>query len=346
MPPAGDDYEPTMGAVQLLVHRRLRTVQKRVAKIAKAEEKRSAGGEIDDQQKELIDGKPLTMALLEEFTKLSQEVEKAVEEDRLAVLREERAKVAAKAERSAARRAAAAGDRPDEATKADEASAAPPVPPVDGGATRTTGKKPGRRGGGRESPADGCGAARPRPLASTPNQPPPAEIPQVVDAPPPSRGESAAAAARTDDARATSATPTPGRRPPRDPARDPADPGGVFQDTGKQGPFQQGPGAPVATVDGVSLRFGKPRRERPTLGTSRGTPDGSVATEEERRGDQRRPPSSTLPPPVPVEMTPAEINPADYGRRRVRRPGRPRGRQRLSHVARTSPHALTTSAGR
>ena len=103
---------PTMGAVQLLVHRRLRTVQKRVAKIAKAEEKRSAGGEIDDQQKELIDGKPLTMALLEEFTKLSQEVEKAVEEDRLAVLREERAKVAAKAERSAARRAAAAGDRP------------------------------------------------------------------------------------------------------------------------------------------------------------------------------------------------------------------------------------------
>ena len=103
MPPAGDDYEPIMGAVQLLVHRRLRTVQKRVAKIAKAEEKRSAGGEIDDQQKELIDGKHLTMALLEEFTKLSQEVEKAVEEDRLAVLREERAKVAAKAERSAAR---------------------------------------------------------------------------------------------------------------------------------------------------------------------------------------------------------------------------------------------------
>ena len=89
MPPAGDDYEPTMGAVQLLVHRRLRTVQKRVAKIAKAEEKRSAGGEIDDQQKELIDGKPVTMALLEEFTKLSQEVVKAVEEDRLALVREE-----------------------------------------------------------------------------------------------------------------------------------------------------------------------------------------------------------------------------------------------------------------
>ena len=177
MPPAGDDYEPTMGAVQLLVHRRLRTVQKRVAKIAKAEEKRSAGGEIDDQQKELIDGKPVTMALLEEFTKLSQEVVKAVEEDRLAVLREERAKVAAKAERSAARRAAAAGDRPDEATKANEASAAPPVPPVDGGATRTTGKRQGKRGV-RESPADGGAPPAREPTAATSNQPP-AEIPQA-----------------------------------------------------------------------------------------------------------------------------------------------------------------------
>ena len=81
MPPAGDDYEPTMGTVQLLCHRRLRTVQKRVVKIQKAEEKLAAGGEIDDQQRELIDGKPLTMALLDEFTKLSQEIEKAVEED-------------------------------------------------------------------------------------------------------------------------------------------------------------------------------------------------------------------------------------------------------------------------
>ena len=109
MPPAGDDYEPTMGTVQLLCHRRLRTVQKRVVKIQKAEEKLAAGGEIDDQQRELIDGKPLTMALLDEFTKLSQEIEKAVEEDRLTVLREERAEVAAKAERSQARRAPRAG---------------------------------------------------------------------------------------------------------------------------------------------------------------------------------------------------------------------------------------------
>ena len=132
MPPAGDDYEPTMGAVQLLCHRRLRTVQKRVAKIQKAEEKLTAGGEIDDQQRELVDGKPLTMALLDEFTKLSQEIEKAVEEDRLTVLREERAKVAAKAERSQARRAVAGGgDRPiAEAGKNDSVPpAAPPGPP-------------------------------------------------------------------------------------------------------------------------------------------------------------------------------------------------------------------------
>ena len=223
MPPAGDDYEPTMGAVQLLVHRRLRTVQKRVAKIAKAEEKRSAGGEIDDQQKELIDGKPLTMALLEEFTKLSQEVEKAVEEDRLAVLREERAKVAAKAERSAARRAAAAGDRPDEATKADEASAAPPVAPVDGGATRTTGGRSRER---EEEVASHPRTVRRRPPANPSRRPQtnhPTRSPRRRTPPPPSRGESAGAAARTDDARATSATPTPGRRPPWNPA-DPSDP--------------------------------------------------------------------------------------------------------------------------
>ena len=311
MPPAGDDYEPTMGAVQLLVHRRLRTVQKRVAKVAKAEEKRSAGGEIDDQQKELIDGKPMTMALLEEFTKLSQEVEKAVEEDRLAVLREERAKVAAKAERSAARRAAAAGDRPDEATKANEASAAPAVPPVDGGATRTTGKKPGKRGGGRESPADGAAPPAREPLASTPNQPP-AEIPQVVDpaAAKPrrergSRGKNRRREGDIGDAD-TRAPPAPG------PGAGPGGPpGGVFPHQ-QGGPFQQGPGAPVTIVDGVSLRFGSLGVNGPPASQSR-PPDGSVATEQERA---RRPETvaATLPkPPVPVEMTPAEINLADYG---------------------------------
>ena len=300
MPPAGDDYEPTMGAVQLLVHRRLRTVQKRVAKIAKAEEKRSAGGEIDDQQKELIDGKPMTMALLEEFTKLSQEVEKAVEEDRLAVLREERAKVAAKAERSAARRAAAAGDRPDEATKANEASAAPPVPPVDGGATRTTGKKQGKRGV-RESPADGGAPPAREPTAATSNQPP-AEIPQAADA--------AAAKPRRERGGRGKNRRREGDVGDAD-ARAPAS--GVFPH--RQGPFGA-PGVPVG-VDGVGVTFG-------SLGVSGGAPAGagqsrppdeSVATTE---GRARRPEkvAATLPPPPPpppVEMTPAEINLADYG---------------------------------
>ena len=301
MPPAGDDYEPTMGAVQLLVHRRLRTVQKRVAKIAKAEEKRSAGGEIDDQQKELIDGKPVTMALLEEFTKLSQEVVKAVEEDRLAVLREERAKVAAKAERSAARRAAAAGDRPDEATKANEASAAPPVPPVDGGATRTTGKKQGKRGV-RESPADGGAPPAREPTAATSNQPP-AEIPQAADA--------AAAKPRRERGGRGKNRRREGDVGDAD-ARAPAS--GVFPH--RQGPFGA-PGVPVG-VDGVGVTFG-------SLGVSGGAPAGagqsrppdeSVATTE---GRARRPEkvAATLPPPPPppppVEMTPAEINLADYG---------------------------------
>ena len=300
MPPAGDDYEPTMGAVQLLVHRRLRTVQKRVAKIAKAEEKRSAGGEIDDQQKELIDGKPVTMALLEEFTKLSQEVVKAVEEDRLAVLRDERAKVAAKAERSAARRAAAAGDRPDEATKANEASAAPPVPPVDGGATRTTGKKQGKRGV-RESPADGGAPPAREPTAATSNQPP-AEIPQAADA--------AAAKPRRERGGRGKNRRREGDVGDAD-ARAPAS--GVFPH--RQGPFGA-PGVPVG-VDGVGVTFG-------SLGVSGGAPAGagqsrppdeSVATTE---GRARRPEkvAATLPPPPtppPVEMTPAEINLADYG---------------------------------
>ena len=295
MPPAGDDYEPTMGAVQLLVHRRLRTVQKRVAKIAKAEEKRSAGGEIDDQQKELIDGKPVTMALLEEFTKLSQEVVKAVEEDRLAVLREERAKVAAKAERSAARRAAAAGDE-----LANEASAAPPVPPVDGGATRTTGKKQGKRGV-RESPADGGAPPAREPTAATSNQPP-AEIPQAADA--------AAAKPRRERGGRGKNRRREGDVGDAD-ARAPAS--GVFPH--RQGPFGA-PGVPVG-VDGVGVTFG-------SLGVSGGAPAGagqsrppdeSVATTE---GRARRPEkvAATLPPPPPpppVEMTPAEINLADYG---------------------------------
>ena len=309
MPPAGDDYEPTMGAVQLLVHRRLRTVQKRVAKIAKAEEKRSAGGEIDDQQKELIDGKPLTMALLEEFTKLSQEVEKAVEEDRLAVLREERAKVAAKAERSAARRAAAAGDRPDEATKADEASAAPPVAPVDGGATRTTGgKKPGKRGGGRESHADGAAPPAREPLASTPNQPP-HEIPQAADAPAakPRRERGGRGKNRRREGDVGDADP---RAPPALEPGGPVGPPGVFPHR-EGGPFGA-PGVPaVSLVDGVGLRFG-------SLGVTGGAPSAPSAPSAPAAPAApatlpRPPPPVESTPPPPVEMTPTEINLADYG---------------------------------
>jgi hypothetical protein len=69
------------GAVQLVMHRRLRTIQKRLTKIEHAEKKLADGGEIDQQQVELLAGKMQTQTLLEEFQKLTEQCVEAVEED-------------------------------------------------------------------------------------------------------------------------------------------------------------------------------------------------------------------------------------------------------------------------
>ena len=323
MPPAGDDYEPTMGAVQLLCHRRLRTVQKRVAKIQKAEEKLTAGGEIDDQQRELTDGKPLTMALLDEFTKLSQEIEKAVEEDRLTVLREERAKVAAKAERSQARRAVAGGgDRPiAEAGKNDSVPPAAPAP--DGTVAKKERKRSGKKD--REAPADGAA---------------PAQTPAPADANPPSsdadanpaakprrerggRGKNKNKAESGDAAPDAVALPAAAPAPGAPPAPGIASQGGAIVPNGggppgverraaldPRGPYGA-PGVPVG-VDGITVTFG-------SLGVNGG--GGGVASapgQSQERGtlERKRPDAAVMldrrgSPADPV--APVEINLADYG---------------------------------
>ena len=54
-----------MGNVQSLLHRRLRALQKRSAKIERAVAKERDGGEIDDQQRELVAGAALTTSMLD-----------------------------------------------------------------------------------------------------------------------------------------------------------------------------------------------------------------------------------------------------------------------------------------
>ena len=87
-----------MGPVQLVMYRRLRTIQKRLQKIENAEKKRADGGEIDEQQEELIAGKPQTLIMLDEFTRLTEQVTAAVHEERAAAVAEHKQKEAAKAE--------------------------------------------------------------------------------------------------------------------------------------------------------------------------------------------------------------------------------------------------------
>ena len=321
MPPAGDDYEPTMGAVQLLCHRRLRTVQKRVAKIQKAEEKLAAGGEIDDQQRELTDGKPLTMALLDEFTKLSQEIEKAVEEDRLTVLREERAKVAAKAERSQARRAVAGGgDRPiAEAGKNDSVPPAAPAP--DGTVAKKERKRSGKKD--REAPTDGAAPAQtPAPAAPADANPPSSDADANPAAKPRrergGRGKNKNKAESGDAAPAAVAPPAAAPAPGAPPAPGIASQGGAIVPNGggppgverraaldPRGPYGA-PGVPVG-VDGITVTFG-------SLGVGGG--GGGVASAPGQSQERKRPDAAALldrrgAPADPV--APVEINLADYG---------------------------------
>ena len=321
MPPAGDDYEPTMGAVQLLCHRRLRTVQKRVAKIQKAEEKLAAGGEIDDQQRELTDGKPLTMALLDEFTKLSQEIEKAVEEDRLTVLREERAKVAAKAERSQARRAVAGGgDRPiAEAGKNDSVPPAAPAP--DGTVAKKERKRSGKKD--REAPTDGAAPAQtPAPAAPADANPPSSDADANPAAKPRrergGRGKNKNKAESGDAAPAAVAPPAAAPAPGAPPAPGIASQGGAIVPNGggppgverraaldPRGPYGA-PGVPVG-VDGITVTFG-------SLGVGGGGGGGASAPGQSQ--ERKRPDAAALldrrgAPADPV--APVEINLADYG---------------------------------
>ena len=114
-----------MGPVQLVMYRRLRTIQKRLQKIENAEKKRADGGEIDEQQEELIAGKPQTLIMLDEFTRLTEQVTAAVHEERAAAVAEHKQKEAAKAEKMAAKRAA----REPPPRTPREPPANPPPPP-------------------------------------------------------------------------------------------------------------------------------------------------------------------------------------------------------------------------
>ena len=70
-----------MGNVQSLLHRRLRALQKRSAKIERAVAKERDGGEIDDQQRELVAGAALTTSMLDEMTKLFDQCVGAIAAD-------------------------------------------------------------------------------------------------------------------------------------------------------------------------------------------------------------------------------------------------------------------------
>ena len=139
--PSGEPPAPTMGPVQLVMYRRLRTIQKRLQKIENAEKKRADGGEIDEQQEELIAGKPQTLIMLDEFTRLTEQVTAAVHEERAAAVAEHKQKEAAKAEKMAAKRAAR------------EPAPAPADTPAPAPADAKGGKKPrgGRGGRGRRA---------------------------------------------------------------------------------------------------------------------------------------------------------------------------------------------------
>ena len=141
--PSGEPPAPTMGPVQLVMYRRLRTIQKRLQKIENAEKKRADGGEIDEQQEELIAGKPQTLIMLDEFTRLTEQVTAAVHEERAAAVAEHKQKEAAKAEKTAAKRAA----------REPAPAPAPAVPPAPAPADAKGGKKPrgGRGGRGRRT---------------------------------------------------------------------------------------------------------------------------------------------------------------------------------------------------
>ena len=132
---SGEPLAPTMGPVQLVMYRRLRTIQKRLQKIENAEKKRADGGEIDEQQEELIAGKPQTLIMLDEFTRLTEQVTAAVHEERAAAVAEHKQKEAAKAEKMAAKRAPANPREPPR-TPAD-----PPRPAEAEGGKRGQGRQ-------------------------------------------------------------------------------------------------------------------------------------------------------------------------------------------------------------
>ena len=144
---SGEPLAPTMGPVQLVMYRRLRTIQKRLQKIENAEKKRADGGEIDEQQEELIAGKPQTLIMLDEFTRLTEQVTAAVHEERAAAVAEHKQKEAAKAEKMAAKRAAR------EPPREPPREPAPAPAEAEGGKEAKGGKKPrgGRGGRGRRA---------------------------------------------------------------------------------------------------------------------------------------------------------------------------------------------------
>ena len=186
-----------------------------------------------------------------------------MEEDRLTVLREERAKVAAKAERSQARRAVAGGgDRPiAEAGKNDSVPPAAPAP--DGTAAKKERKRSGKKD--REAPTDGAA---------------PAQTPAPADAKPPSsdadanpaakprrerggRGKNKNKAESGDAAPAAVAPPAAAPAPGAPPAPGIASQGGAIGGPpgverraalDPRGPYGA-PGVPVG-VDGITVTFG------------------------------------------------------------------------------------------
>ena len=171
-----------MGAVQLVMHRKLRNIQKRIAKIEHAEKKVLDGGAIDAQQEELIAGKANTLAQLEEFTKLAEQCAEAVEEDCKAAIAAHveaaAAKEKAKAEKMAAR-AEKDAKRPKDtaasetapgpkgkAKKADDSvasaahgSVSAPAPAPEGGGGGRRDKKGGARNANAAASAAAAAAA-------------------------------------------------------------------------------------------------------------------------------------------------------------------------------------------
>ena len=164
---SGEPLAPTMGPVQLVMYRRLRTIQKRLQKIENAEKKRADGGEIDEQQEELIAGKPQTLIMLDEFTRLTEQVTAAVHEERAAAVAEHKQKEAAKAEKMAAKRAAREPPR--------EPPANPPANPPPPPRRPRAAKRPRAARNPAEDAADAADAPKnpPNPLRIPPRTLPP-----------------------------------------------------------------------------------------------------------------------------------------------------------------------------